>query len=247
MNAKISCRHIVGSLGALIVCLVWFELTPTDIWLQQQLFDFTEQQWVVSSADSLGRLLFYDGIKRILIAFGLGLMLCLIFIRRLPALCSYKSGMRIVLLARILVPACIGALKNTTNVACPRDLGQFGGDGVYAGIFGRYQKTDQSKAKYRCFPAGHASGGFALLSLFFLFQDPRNRRRALLAALATGWIMGTYKMLIGDHFLSHTVTTMLLAWLIVNVVALADSRIFRSDTDTPPQTRFGRENPETGQ
>ncbi len=42
--------------------------------------------------------------------------------------------------------------------------------------------------------------------------------QALYLAAATGWIMGAYKMLIGDHFLSHTIVTMLLAWLIINVV-----------------------------
>jgi len=50
-------------------------------------------------------------------------------------------------------------------------------------------------SQQRCFPAGHASGG--------------------------------YKMLIGDHFLSHTITTMLLAWLIINLLAVADRLIFR--------------------
>ena len=34
-----------------------------------------------------------------------------------------------------------------------------------------------------------------------------------------GWSMGTYKMLIGDHFLSHTVITMILAWLLILVIA----------------------------
>ena len=27
--------------------------------------------------------------------------------------------------------------------------------------------------------------------------------------------MGTYKMLLGDHFLSHTIITMILAWIII--------------------------------
>lgn len=31
--------------------------------------------------------------------------------------------------------------------------------------------------------------------------------------------MGLYKMLIGDHFLSHTLVTMTLAWLIILILA----------------------------
>jgi membrane-associated PAP2 superfamily phosphatase len=70
-----------------------------------------------------------------------------------------------------------------------------------------------------CWPAGHASGGFALLSLFFLFKSRRNKIFALIFGLSVGWMMGLYKMLIGDHFLSHTIITMILAWLIILVIA----------------------------
>jgi membrane-associated PAP2 superfamily phosphatase len=42
---------------------------------------------------------------------------------------------------------------------------------------------------------------------------------ALVFALGVGWSMGLYKMIIGDHFLSHTVITMILAWLIVLIIA----------------------------
>ncbi|KAB7881964.1 PAP2 family protein, partial [Poseidonibacter ostreae] len=41
---------------------------------------------------------------------------------------------------------------------------------------------------------------------------------ALIFALSVGWSMGTYKMLIGDHFLSHTIITMLIAWLLVLII-----------------------------
>ncbi len=44
--------------------------------------------------------------------------------------------------------------------------------------------------------------------------------------MATGWTMGGYKMAIGDHFLSHTVTTMILAMLIVDLVVISDRYLF---------------------
>jgi len=73
--------------------------------------------------------------------------------------------------------------------------------------------------KIKCWPAGHASGGFALLSLFFLFKSRKNKKIAIITALSVGWAMGLYKMVIGDHFLSHTIITMMLAWLIVLIIA----------------------------
>jgi membrane-associated PAP2 superfamily phosphatase len=69
--------------------------------------------------------------------------------------------------------------------------------------------------KFKCYPAGHASGGFALMSLFFLFKTYKNRIIALLFAFVIGWSMGVYKMLIGHHYLSHTVITMILSWLLI--------------------------------
>ena len=43
---------------------------------------------------------------------------------------------------------------------------------------------------------------------------------ALAGAFLTGWITGLYKMMNGDHFLSHTVTTMLLAWILIFLVSI---------------------------
>ncbi len=41
----------------------------------------------------------------------------------------------------------------------------------------------------------------------------------LITALIIGWSMGIYKMAIGDHFfLSHTLITMILAWLIILII-----------------------------
>ena len=74
------------------------------------------------------------------------------------------------------------------------------------------------KSKIKCWPAGHASGGFALLSLFFLFKTEKNRKKSIVFALIVGWSMGLYKMFVGDHFLSHTIITMVLSWLLILLI-----------------------------
>lgn len=38
-------------------------------------------------------------------------------------------------------------------------------------------------------------------------------------AISIGWALGLYKMFIGDHFLSHTLVTMLLAWLMILLIS----------------------------
>jgi membrane-associated PAP2 superfamily phosphatase len=43
----------------------------------------------------------------------------------------------------------------------------------------------------------------------------------LACGLAAGWIVGVYQILKGAHYVSHTIVTMLLAWLIVQLLARA--------------------------
>ena len=56
------------------------------------------------------------------------------------------------------------------------------------------------------------------MALFFLFKTPKNQKRALSVALVIAWSMGLYKILLGDHFLSHTIITMIMAWLIILII-----------------------------
>jgi membrane-associated PAP2 superfamily phosphatase len=212
-------HHVLFTGILLLICLLWFELTPTDIWLQKLLYHETTHTWLWDRNEKITLFLFYDGIKVAIAVFGLGMIASLFALRKSPVVQQYRKGMLIVSLSLILVPAIAAGLKATTNVACPRDLSSFGGNVPYVRLFEHYPAGEKPQERQRCYPAGHASGGFALMSLFFLFHTARNRKRALLFGITTGWLMGTYKMLIGDHFLSHTIVTMLLAWLIICAIA----------------------------
>jgi membrane-associated PAP2 superfamily phosphatase len=113
------------------------------------------------------------------------------------------------------VPATIGLLKANSQLHCPWAIQRYGGDHEYRRIFSPLT-PEQREDCGRCFPAGHASGGFALMSLYFVW---RRRWLGLGLGLATGWAMGGYQMFKGAHFLSHTVVTMLLAWLAIEGIA----------------------------
>jgi membrane-associated PAP2 superfamily phosphatase len=109
------------------------------------------------------------------------------------------------------VPLLIGQLKDVTNVFCPRQNRRYGGDVPYVRVFERYPEGDRPARRGKCFPAGHASGGFALIGLLWLRRSRWWRAGAIAAAMLVGWAMGTYQMLNGSHFLSHTITTMFIA------------------------------------
>lgn len=216
-------KQVAYSAVALTIVIVWFQMTSTDLWIQKLLFDNSSHTWLLDKTDPVMRFVFYDGIKKLLVLFCVGITVCLLIFRQSPVVKQYRKGFRIVLLCLILVPSVVASLKATTNIACPRDITDFGGDIPYTYVFDDYPEGMRPNEQQKCFPAGHASGGFALMSLYFLFNTATARRRALFISITLGWLMGGYKMIIGDHFLSHTLVTMLLAWLTINLVVIIDA------------------------
>ncbi len=203
----------------LLVVIALFELTSLDILVQEKFFILNTNSWILNRDEAILKFIFYDGIKKLLIIFALVLLFSLIFFRKKELIKNYKKGLIIVILASIIVPLAIGSLKAVSNTPCPKNIEYFGGDYPNIKVFDSYPKEFIQNSKIKCWPAGHASGGFALMALFFLFKKRKNQIIALLFALSIGWSMGTYKMLIGDHFLSHTIITMVIAWLIILILA----------------------------
>ena len=113
------------------------------------------------------------------------------------------------------VPLLAGIGKKSTNIFCPAEIRRYGGDVAYAKLCEPFPAADRPARRGGCFPAGHASGGFALMGLLLVRATRRWRVGAIALGLGLGWWMGGYQMLKGAHYLSHTVTTMLVAWLVV--------------------------------
>jgi membrane-associated PAP2 superfamily phosphatase len=212
-------KQIVATLVALLVFTCLFELTPVDILVQDYFFNFQSLDWLVDREEAISKLIFYDGFKKLYGVFVIGLLIALIFLKNNLIIKQYKKGLIIVLLSCILVPVFIGYLKSITNIPCPKNIAHYSGNYPYVTLLTAYPSAFHQERRIKCFPAGHASGGFALMSLFFLFKLKKNRKIALATAVTIGWSTGTYKMLIGDHFIGHTVTTMILAWLVILLIA----------------------------
>ena len=211
-------KQIVITAFLLIAVIALFQFSNLDIFVQSFFYDFDKKSWLIDKNEPILKFFFYDGIKNLLLFFGLLILVSLIFFRKNILVQEYKKGLIIVLLSAILVPSIIGFLKDITNTPCPCNIVYFNGTYPDKKVFDSYPKDFIQKSKVKCWPAGHASGGFALMALFFLFKTPKNQKKALFVALIIGWSMGTYKMLLGDHFFSHTIITMLMAWLIILII-----------------------------
>ena len=111
----------------------------------------------------------------------------------------------------------VGLLKTLTNIDCPWDLDLFGGHFPFVHLFG--DRPDALRQAH-CFPAAHASSGYALMALYFVFRE-RSRvlaRCGLLLGAGIGLIFGFAQQSRGAHFMSHDLWSAMIAWMIALTV-----------------------------
>lgn len=219
-------RQIIITTILLIVVILLFEFTNFDIDFQKFFYNFENKTWFVLKDEVIADLIFYSGFKKLFIGFSILVVLITIFsfFKKIIFFQEYKKGLLILSLSLILVPSLSG-LKSITNVPCPTNIIEFGGNSIDVKILESYPKDYIQESKHRCWPAGHATMGFSLMALYFLFKIQRNRNIALGVGITIGILTGGYKILIGDHFLSHTLVTMLAAWLVILLIVKLVNKI----------------------
>jgi membrane-associated PAP2 superfamily phosphatase len=183
-----------------------------DIWFQNLFWD--QDHWLIPHEAWWGIALAYKGPKACLIVFALFLIIVAIK----PALSkSWMTRRRSIylLLCLALVPAICSQLRSITHMSTPLDLKMYGGAFEHLLLF----QTKPAVYPSNAFPAAHASGGFSLLGLAWAWPDPQRRIRGLVIGLVAGVWMGGYQIARGEHLLSHTIVTMVLAWVITLILA----------------------------
>lgn len=125
-----------------------------------------------------------------------------------------RAGLVLGLLAAMLV---VSLLKGASRTSCPWDLSLFGGTAQHLSHW-RWGVPDGGGG--HCFPAGHASTGFAFAAGWFWLRTPAPRaaRTWLVASLVIGLVLGLAQQVRGAHFMSHTLWT---AWLCLASSGLA--------------------------
>ena len=151
-------------------------------------------------------------------------------LRRLP-----RSRRVQMVVAALLALAAMSLLKRWSSTSCPWELNEFGGAVPYVSHWS-WGRSDGGGG--HCFPAGHASAGFAFLRGYFVFAhtDARTAGRWLVAALVAGALLGLAQQMRGAHFLSHTLWTAWLCWTcgwLCDLATTAWRQARRSPTTAP--------------
>ena len=211
--------QVVLAAVAIAAVIGLFDVTDIDLWVQDHFFDFKTGQWLVDRKEPVARTIFYTGPKVALWAVGIGCAAGVVASVRHERFRRWRRGCALTALSIVLVPLSVALLKNVTNVYTPHQTARYAGDKPYVKVLGRYPPGFVAERRGLGFPASHAAAGFALMVQAFALRRRAARRVGLAVGLAAGCVMGAYQTVNGQHFLSHTIVSMLIAWIII--VALA--------------------------
>ncbi|MBU6951399.1 phosphatase PAP2 family protein [Hahella sp. HN01] len=197
--------HFWYPLLAFLALIMLINDLHLDLSLADAIYSWEGHQWFLRDAWVTSDLLHNDG--RRLVAVMAVVLLALLsgsfFVRRLR---PYRRALVYLFASVAISLLSVSLLKRLTQVNCPWDLLRYGGAISF----------DAASQDGQCFPAGHASGGYAWIGLYFvaLVHLPRWRFRALGFALALGASFGVAQQLRGAHFISHDIWTLAICWFV---------------------------------
>jgi len=212
-------RFLHWTLGSFFLLLLWdysgFDLAMAH-WFGTGKGFALESHW-------LWRKLLHDDIRLWPWVLELGLLVGVLVpwgrLKRLPM--ARRAQFALTTLAALLT---VSTIKLHSHTSCPWDLQAFGGVATYVSHWA-WGVSDGGGGG--CFPAGHASAGFAFIGGFFAFrhQFPKTARCWLAVAMVAGFVFGLAQQVRGAHYMSHTLWTAWLCWTVAAGVDAAVSRL----------------------
>lgn len=185
-----------------LIAIEWFQL---DRLLAGFIYDNDLHSWSLRSNYLLEEVIHKDG--RLLFALMIVSLIALYFTPRYK---MHKRPLAFLILSVLISVISINLIKKISGVPCPWSVDEFGGTQHIMHWFNGFN------GQSGCFPAGHASAGYAWVALYFfaLVQRRSLRFHGLFFGLGLGFIYGFAQELRGAHFLSHDIWTAAICWVV---------------------------------
>lgn len=208
-HARFLVRHLWLPLAATLALSAVLMAGNGDQWLADQLYRAEGGHWLLKDHWFTATLVHRGG-KYASTAAAVGLLVFGLLARRSSRWRSWSRPALYLVLAVALSTAAVSLLKGLTHMDCPWDLAGYGGGRAFFGLF----ESRHGLPASGCFPAGHASAGYAWVALYFaaLATRPRWRWAGLATGLGAGLLFGISQQLRGAHFLSHDLWTLATCW-----------------------------------
>lgn len=195
----------------LLLAAIVLQYTSLDVWIASHFYDSVSASWPYKHT-WLTESVIHDGGRLAAIFLGtvpfIGFVMSFFF----RALRQHRRVTCYLALATALGPLLVSALKSVTHMYSPWDLALFGGNFE---LIRMLDAVPPGAPVGHAFPAGHASAGFAFVSVFFLLRErsPRYRHHALAIAIVIGGIFGIDQQVRGAHMLSHDLVALAICWM----------------------------------
>jgi membrane-associated PAP2 superfamily phosphatase len=203
-----------AGIPALLACVVLgvFESTELDRRIQDLFYDPVARRFPLR-VHSLFETVFHDFGRLTVILLGVALLALFAWSWRRPALARWRRGFLYAALCLAAGPVAVAQLKHESPIHCPRALELYGGDQPYVRLL---ETPPPGSEPGHCWPGGHSSGGFAMMSLYFVFRRarPRLARAWLAGGFLYGFGLGMSRVVQGSHFVSHNLWAALVCWTI---------------------------------
>ena len=203
-------KQLIWLMVSALFLLLIYPKTGLDQRLIAPYFNAINHQFALKHSWFLESVM-HSGLKYALIALAISTLLASIIGNIYAPLKAYQSRLFWVFIVMLISTTAISILKSYSIHGCPSNLIPYGGHLPYLQMF---DALPNGVAMGKCFPGGHASGGFALMAFYFAFSDaqPRFAKSMLMLALILGFVMGWTQMMRGEHFLSHNLWSAWLVW-----------------------------------
>lgn len=225
LHSRLLRSHLAAPLLVWCAVTVW-AMSGGDFWLADRLYAWQGGRWALQNAYLTERLIHRLG-RDASTAAWFGVLALWLVARLRPGLSEWRRPLAYLLLSTVLAIALVSALKSLTDIDCPWDLRRYGGADEFFGLF---SQRPPGLGRGRCFPAGHASAGYAWVALYFFLASvqPRWRWFGLSVGLGLGLLFGVSQQLRGAHFLSHDLWTLAIAWSAALTLYLAMTPLRRT-------------------
>ncbi|NWO11563.1 phosphatase PAP2 family protein [Chromohalobacter salexigens] len=147
----------------LIIAIAYFEL---DFRTADAVYTMEGGDWTLSDF-WLTKYVLHDIGERFSISIGVVVLVAIVATFFVGAMKSLRRPLVYLFVSVALSALIVSLIKNSVNVACPWDLVRYGGNIPYVGFF---QEWPSKFPDIACFPAGHASAGYAWIALYFFFD-----------------------------------------------------------------------------
>ena len=225
--------HALAPGLAAIALLFAVEHSGLDLWLASHWYAIEGGGWNWRDHWLAQGIIHHRG-RQLVLTVGLAVLALWLASLRVPALRAWRRPLAYLFVSLVVLPSIVALTKRASPVPCPWDLAPFGGELPYRHNFA-YAWPALADGGH-CFPAGHASGGFALVSLYFAAHAGGWRRAwLLLPGLAVGIAFALGQQARGAHFLSHDLWSLSVCWF--GALALfALMRPWKASASAPPGT-----------